>query len=147
MQMSRVLLKVFRLSPTALLPTKSHEAAGWDLYSDEEVEIYPQSRHPISTGLVVFPRFPWYFLKVEGRSGLAVNHGLFCPCGVIDPDYRGELKAVLANSGSAPVLIKKGQKIAQFLVLPLLESSLVEIPSLEKETPTERGSKGFGSSG
>lgn len=145
--MSDVAIMCYKMSIDAMLPEKNYEAAGWDLFSNEDVEIYPENRHPISTGLVVFPEKMGYFLKIEARSGLAVNHGIFCPCGVIDPDYRGELKVVLANSGSRPIQIKKGQKIAQFLVLPLLRTDIIEISSLNTATATERGSKGFGSSG
>lgn len=135
---------VKKLSPDAKLPTKAHDAVGWDLYTVESFELYPQRHKAFSTGLVVYPTWRGQFIQVVSRSGLAVKHGLTVLCGIIDPDYRGELKVVLANTSTEPVLIKYGDKIAQFLVLPKLDTEILEVDEIDA---TERGSKGFGSSG
>jgi dUTP pyrophosphatase len=85
-------------------------------------------------------------VQVRPRSGLALKNGITClnTPGTIDSDYRGEVKIILANLGSEPFEVKRGERIAQLVPAPVLRAELVEVRELAE---TERGSGGFGSTG
>jgi dUTP pyrophosphatase len=121
------------------------DAAGVDLQSSECVSIKPGERALVSTGL--FLEIPSGFMgQVCPRSGLAVKYGvtvLNAP-GIIDADYRGEVKVVLINLGQTEYLLNKGDRIAQLIFSPSLRGSLIEREELSQ---TERGEAGFGSTG
>ena len=137
-------IAVKKLSQSAILPTKAHVSdVGWDLYSDENAVIYPESSVVISTGIAVaLPNT--YFAKIFDRSGNAANRGFHILAGVIDTDYTGEIKVVVFNYTNQPVHIRQGQKIAQMVLLPNIYS---EIKMVDELPETERNIKGFGSSG
>jgi dUTP pyrophosphatase len=137
-------LCVKRLVQDATLPTRgSSGAVGYDLYSIDEVVVSPSQRALVGTGVAVILPMNVYG-RVAPRSGLAVKHGIQVGAGVVDPDYRGEIKVVIFNQGDRDFVIKKGDRIAQ-LVLERCETPDVrEIESLDE---TDRGSGGFGSTG
>jgi dUTP pyrophosphatase len=141
---STPVLKVKKLNPEALLPVrKRHGDAGLDLYSVQEVVLRPGEFKAVPTGIAV--EIPsGYFGLIKDRSGLAAKHGLHCLAGVVDSNYRGEVKVVLINLGPEAVKLEKHSRIAQLLVIPYLEASVVEVEELNE---TERGTNGFGSSG
>ena len=87
-----------------------------------------------------------YEVQVRPRSGLALKHGITClnTPGTIDSDYRGEVKVILANLGSEPFEIRRGERIAQLVPAPVLASSFREVEALDG---TSRGAGGFGSTG
>ena len=84
--------------------------------------------------------------QVRPRSGLALRHGVTVPNspGTIDADYRGELMVLLANLGSDPVVIRRGERIAQLVIAPVVQARFELVADLED---TERGEGGFGSTG
>ncbi|RTZ58846.1 MAG: dUTP diphosphatase [Gammaproteobacteria bacterium] len=137
-------LKVKKLREDALLPVRKRRGdAGLDLYSVEEVVLKPGEWKAVSTGIAVeIPQ--GYFGLVKDRSGLALKHALHCLAGVIDENYRGEIKVVLINLGDKEVRLEKHSRIAQLLIIPYLET---EVEEVEELSDTERGEKGFGSSG
>ena len=124
-------------------------AAGMDLLAavapGAPLTIAPRERILVPTGLAI--SLPEGFeAQIRPRSGLALTHGvtvLNAP-GTIDCDYRGEIGVILANHGSAPFEIKRGDRIAQLVVAPVVAAELVEVESLEESA---RGSRGFGSTG
>ena len=129
---------------TTTAPGKgSSMAAGRDLAADKDYIIPTGERAAIGTGLRLSLPAGWYG-KIEGRSGLAFKHGIFTFGGVIDSDYRGEIKALLANSGTEPFVIKKGDRIAQIIIQPHWNGTFQKVDQL---SPTGRGVSGFGSSG
>ena len=141
-------IKVKKLTPEAVMPTLgSRFAAGADLYSAEngDVVIAPGETKFIGTGLAVeIPE--GYVGLVYARSGLACKRGL-APAnkvGVIDSDYRGEIKVTLLNHGKEPQTLEKGERIAQMVIAPYLSVSYEEADEL---SDTERGEGGFGSTG
>jgi dUTP pyrophosphatase len=85
-------------------------------------------------------------VQVRPRSGLALKHGITClnTPGTIDSDYRGEVKVILANLGSEPFVIKRGDRIAQLVPAPVQRAAFAEVASLDE---TDRGAGGFGSTG
>jgi dUTP pyrophosphatase len=124
-------------------------AAGLDLLAalpdDAPVTIAPGTRAMIPTGLkIALPQDTE--AQVRPRSGLAARHGvtvLNTP-GTIDADYRGEISVILINLGNAPFVIRRGERIAQLVVAPVLRAELRRVATLD-DTP--RGGGGFGSTG
>jgi len=162
-------LRVERIHENAKLPTKSYDfAAGYDLYvvsSDNQGWWQPTSKyakiHTFMPGTrVVFHtgikiELPSETIYIQGiphkyhafiwdRSGLSAKNGIHRFAGVIDNDYRGEWMICLQNTSTEAFRINEGDKIAQF-VINLVPS--IEITEIEKVNETNRGSKGFGSSG
>ena len=145
------MLPVRLLSSRAKLPTRGTKgSAGLDLYADIDpnelsngVNIYPQETKAVSTGLSV--EIPIGFLGyIVSRSGLAIRYSIGILCGVIDSDYRGELSVIVHNHGKNVVHFNHGDKIAQLVILPYIHLVPFKLDSL---TDTERGDKGFGSTG
>ncbi|MDE1916378.1 MAG: dUTP diphosphatase [Sphingomonadales bacterium] len=120
-------------------------AAGMDVVSAEDVTIAPGARYAVATGLAV--AIPHGFeIQVRPRSGLALKHGITVPNapGTIDSDYRGEVKAILINHGTEPFEIRRGDRVAQLVVAPVVLGSWMEVAELNA---TARGEGGFGSTG
>ena len=130
------------------LPVPSYAtdgAAGLDVVAAEELTLAPGERRAVATGFAIaIP--PGYEVLVRPRSGLALKHGITClnTPGTIDEDYRGEVKVILANLGSEPFAVKRGERIAQLVPAPVLKASFREVIQLGDTT---RGSGGFGSTG
>lgn len=120
-------------------------SAGCDLISSEEITIPPGRWSSVSTGLhLEIPK--GYFAQVCPRSGVAFKHGvtvLNSP-GIIDSDYRGEVKVILINHNSLRYTVKKGDRIAQLVFLPFAQADMRRV---EYFSTTERGEGGFGSTG
>lgn len=132
-------------------PTRAHAGdAGLDLYSPEDVLIYPGTKEFIDAKVAVaIPE--GYVGLIMDRSSLA-KKGLKIPGGVIDSGYRGSMGVILVNMNSevmglsgAPVAIKKGDRIAQLLVVPIAVPTVRLVTSFEGDTT--RGEGGFGSTG
>ena len=140
-------MKIKRLKDNAIVPTKgSQHAAGYDLYSTETVTIRPHETVLIGTGWAM--EFPiGYFGAIFARSGLATKEGLRpANCvGVIDSDYRGEVKVALHNDSNDLRTIAKGDRIAQLIIMDYyFVSDFEEVNIL---IDTSRGEGGFGSTG
>ena len=141
-------IRVKKLSPNAILPTYgSAEAAGADLYAclDAPVTVAPGETAWIPTGLALEVPKGCAGL-VYARSSLGVKRGL-APAnkvGVVDSDYRGQIHVVLLNHGKTEQTIQHGERIAQFLITPVLTPAYEEADEL---TDTSRGAGGFGSTG
>jgi dUTP pyrophosphatase len=132
-----------RVDGTGTLPDYATEgAAGADLRAAEAVTLAPGARAAVATGLSIeIP--PGQVGLVWPRSGLAVRQGIDTLAGVIDSDYRGEVKVVLVNHGTEPVAIAPGDRIAQLLVQPVARVRFTRAAL----APTGRGAGGFGSTG
>ncbi len=123
----------------------THGAAGLDVVAAEDLKLAPGQRHAVATGFsIAIP--PGYEVQVRPRSGLALKHGITClnTPGTIDEDYRGELKVILANLGSEPFEVRRGERIAQLVPAPVLKAQFREVAELSE---TRRGAGGFGSTG
>lgn len=136
-------IQILRLSPEATLPTRAHvDDAGMDLYNLEEASIAPQAGKVLRTGIAM--AIPQGFVGlVADRSSMA-KKGLKIAGGIIDAGYRGEVHIVLWNIGTEGVELKRGDRIAQMMVIPVATPAVVEVKELDQ---TARGVKGFGSSG
>jgi dUTP pyrophosphatase len=142
-----MLLRIKRLDPTVSLPeAATGGAAGFDLAAATDVEIPPQQIRLVGTGLVIAVP-DGYFLGIFARSSTPLKRGLMVAngVGVLDADYCGpadEVKVQVINVTDAPVVVKRGDRIAQGIVLPAPRIRWQEVDELERPT---RG--GFGSTG
>lgn len=143
------MIKFKLLREGAVLPKYATEgSAGLDLVFAPSngfgtVELEPGIRAAFETGLAV--AIPYgYCGVIMPRSGLAVNFGLDKMAGLIDADYRGEIKVVLINHGKDTAYIRPGERIAQMIIIPVYMTHVVEAFEL---TPSGRGNGGFGSTG
>ena len=141
-------VRIKRLAGAEDLPLPAYEtagAAGMDLRANMDAVLPAGDRLLMPTGIAI--ALPDHFeAQVRPRSGLAVKHGitvLNAP-GTIDSDYRGEIKVPLINHGQEPFVIKRGDRIAQMVIAPVLQVKLEEMSELDE---TARGAGGFGSSG
>lgn len=139
-------IKIKKLDPKAVIPTRgSDAAAGVDLHAPKALVLHPNSNGVVSTGLAV--EIPdGYFGAIFARSGMATRKGLRpANCvGVIDSDYRGEIKVVLHNDSDIIRPVQEGDRIAQLVILPY---EPIEFDEVEELNNTERGVGGFGSTG
>lgn len=161
--MSMPTIKVRRLTPSAILPTKGHvDDLAWDIYSDkvrpsDSSHFFPngpgvddQGRYSIPpgytclvpTGIAVQPPDGYGFVLRE-RSSQA-RAGVHVQAGVVDPGYTGEWLVVLHNAGRVYAEFKPGDRVAQAILVPLVPAVVEEVQELNETT---RGSGGFGSTG
>lgn len=131
------------LDDGAYMPTRAHSMdAGLDLYSPVDVMIKPQASAVIDTGVhVELPPGSVGFLK--SKSGLNVRHGILGE-GVIDAGYIGSIRVKLYNHSGETYKIRRGDKITQLVILPVILPELEQVEMLED---TDRGANGFGSTG
>lgn len=136
--------KVKLLHPDAKAPAYAHDGdAGMDVYSAEDYTLQPGERHTFKLGFSA--EFDvGHVCLVWDRSGLAAKQGLTNLAGVIDAGYRGEYGVVVLNTSSAPVSVKKGDRIAQLLIQPVQR---VDVQVVQELSDTSRQSGGFGSTG
>ncbi len=143
---ARFVVRLKRLHPEARLPRYEHPGdSGADLFSVADLTLAPLERAAVPTGLAA--EVPdGYELQVRPKSGLALASGITVlnTPGTVDAGYRGEIRVILVNLGSEPYEVRKGQKIAQLVVAPVIRAELTEVADL---SPTERGAGGFGSTG
>jgi len=158
-----------KLTKTAQIPTKAHLTdAGMDFYADENIVIPKGSKEVVPTGLAlemkwdVIDNFELFYnmenvlkafiknnfipyLKIHSRSGLSLKQDIEVGAGVIDYDYRGEIKIILYNhSLHNDFIIHKGDKIAQGIVYILPKVNIIKVNDIIE---TVRGENGFGSTG
>ena len=145
-----IVVPLIRVRPHDDLPLPRYmtaEAAGLDLMAavDDDVILAPLARALVPSGIAIaLPR--GYEAQVRPRSGLARDHGvtvLNAP-GTIDADYRGEISVLLANLGAVPFMVRRGIRIAQLVVAPVMRVSWSEVESLPESV---RASGGFGHTG
>ncbi len=145
-------IAVVRLPHAEGLPLPAYEtpgSAGMDLRAavpeTVPLTLRPGARALVLTGLsMAIPQ--GFEVQVRPRSGLAAKHGVTClnTPGTIDSDFRGEVKVILINLGEEDFVIRRGERIAQMIVAPVVQAAWREIDSLDE---TARGSGGFGSTG
>ncbi len=147
-----VSVRLRRLPHAGDLPLPVYEttgSAGMDLRAavpeEAPITLQPGARALIPAGFAIgLPE--GYEAQVRPRSGLALKHGVTClnSPGTIDSDYRGEVGVILINHGAEPFVIQRGERIAQMIVSPVVQSSWIEVETLDE---TARGAGGFGSTG
>lgn len=131
------------LDPGAFMPEYAHETdAGADLRSPVDAVIWPHDSVTIDTG--VHAEIPSGMVgMLKSKSGLNVNHDITSE-GVIDSGYTGSIRVKLYNNGPTKYFVKRGDKIAQLVILLFVSAPFEQVNSLDE---TERGNGGFGSTG
>jgi dUTP pyrophosphatase len=144
-------MKLYKLTERATIPRRSSEgAAGFDLFPLRCHYIEPGERELIPTGIACQLRPGWYG-RIAPRSGLAVKHGIDVLAGVIDSDYRGEIKVLLQNHGDLLVELQPHFAMAQIIFEPCWYQNVEVVSDPEKTlvadlaASTKRGTSGFGS--
>jgi dUTP pyrophosphatase len=132
------------VSPKYNYPTDS----GFDLYSTEDVVIEPFGRALIPTGLS-FDIKEGTEIQVRSKSGLALNQGLFVlnSPGTVDAGYTGEVKVIIFNTNNQSFTVKKGMKVAQAVVCPIIPPTWLNIEEVNEIKSKDRNANGFGSTG
>ncbi len=139
------MLKVKLLSEAARLPHCGRPGdAGMDLYSPVDITVPANGHRQIKLGIAIeLP--PYTFGMISERSGDAIKYGLHSIGNIIDQNYRGEISAILYNSSSERIEFKVGDRIAQLLVLPLVQALVVE--QVTELSESNRGEQAHHSSG
>ena len=148
-QQKKQTIKFKKLNEDAVVPKYAYELdSGFDLYSVEKFVVPPFGRVLIPTGLS-FDLPEGYEIQVRTKSGLAVNLGLMVSNspGTVDRGYLGEIKVPLFNMNNNSLTIEKGMKVAQAVLCPVVCGKFVEFEQLNDLGTSERGDKGFGSTG
>lgn len=141
--MSTDYLRVKLLTATSIKPRRATSgSAGYDISSNESVVIVPGTRALIGTGISVEVS-PHYYIRIAPRSGLSTKC-IDLAAGVVDSDYRGELKVLLVNNSRQNFNILPGERIAQLIVERIITP---EIEVVDTHISTVRGDGGFGSTG
>lgn len=144
-------IKIKKLHPDAIIPKyQTSGSAGFDIHIIEDVEIYPGETKILKTGLS-FEIPEGYELQIVPRSGVSAKTKIRVSNspGTVDSDFRGEVGIIVDNidyleKDNIPHTIKKGERIAQGKITPVVQANFVETDELNQ---TERGAKGFGSTG
>lgn len=148
--MKKLTIPIFQHPIGADLPLPfyaTESSAGMDLYAavPGTIAILPHNREKVSTGIsIALPA--GYEAQIRSRSGLAMKDGIIVlnAPGTIDADYRGEIFVVLYNASDELFLLKRGMRIAQMVIAPVVQ---VQWHRIEKLSLTKRGANGFGSTG
>ena len=144
-----VTIKFVKTHEAAVLPKFNHDDpyvgdSGLDLTAVEEVTVPTGGWAIAPVGLKLGYITPGYWIRVEGRSGVGFKKHIFPHFGIIDNPYRGDMGVKLYNFGKADYTVKAGDKIAQLIIYPLIQAN---INWADEVSETNRGEKGFGSSG
>ena len=138
------ILRVELMNQDAQMPVRgSEKSAGYDLFSAVDVTIPKRGKQLVSTGIKIMLPENCYG-RIAPRSGLAVKHALDVGAGVVDEDYRGEIKVVMFNLSDEDFLVTKGMRIAQLVCERIWYPSIEKVDSVDE---TKRGEGGFGSTG
>ena len=143
-QKNKEALQIVRLTKTTKMPIKkSRNSAGYILYSDEEIKIPKKSKKLISTGLKM--KIPnHHYGRITNLNSLSENNFLKIGAGVVDSDYRGEVKVLIFNFSEEDFFARKGDEIAQIIFKEIFRGGVEKVEKLED---SERGIGGFGSTG
>jgi dUTP pyrophosphatase len=143
--MEELKLLFVKTHPDAILPKSNFPTdTGYDVCSVETIVIPAKGSAQVNVGLQ-FAYIPMgYWVRVESRSGLSFKSNILAHPGIIDSTYRGNAGVLLYNHGSVDYIVKKGDKIAQFAIYEL---NKMNVEFTEEVQSTDRGEKGFGSSG
>ena len=145
----KVKLSIKKIHDDAIIPNFAYETdSGFDIHSISDYVIQPLNRCLVSTGLVIdIPEN--HEIQIRSKSGLAINQGIFVlnSPGTVDQGYTGEIKVILFNTNNEEFVIKKGMKIAQAVLCPVVCGKWVNIESVSEIESKDRSDKGFGSTG
>lgn len=143
-EQNKLYLEVKKLSKDVSLPEYILSSdVGLDLKANETISLLPMEQKAVKTGIAI--KIPDKHVGlIRDRAGIITKMSVHTVAGTFDPAYRGEVSVLLVNLGDSEVEIEKGMRIAQMIILPISKVEIKEVKSLDV---TERGSRGFGSTG
>ena len=135
--------------PDAALPERNHKDittgdTGYDVTAVEDVVVPARGSALAPVGLKLGYVSPGFWIRIESRSGLQFKHSISAFPGILDNQYRGDMGIRLLNNSDIDYQVKKGDRVAQFVLYPLI---VADTKFVEEATESDRGEKGFGSSG
>lgn len=142
-------LEFVKTHPDAVLPERNHKDvatgdSGYDVTAVEDTLIPARSTAVVPVGLKLGNVPPGFWIRIESRSGLQFKHNISAFNGIIDNQYRGDMGVKLNNNSDIDYQVKKGDRVAQLVLYPLI---VADTKFVDTVTTSERGEKGFGSSG
>jgi len=145
-------LKFVKTHPDAVLPKRNHSDpifgdSGYDVTAVEDTVVPAKGAVVVPVGLKLGQLPPGFWIRIESRSGLQFKHSISAFNGIIDNNYRGDMGVRLINSSDVDYQVKKGDRVAQLVLYPLVAVEEKYVEFTDEATETERGEKGFGSSG
>ena len=145
-----VSIKYIKTHPLAVIPARKHENlangdTGYDVTAVEDTIIPARQSALVPTGLTLADMPPGIWVRIESRSGLAFKHNVHAFNGIIDNNYRGDLGVKLINHSDTDYQVKRGDRVAQLVLYPLVV--VIRSEWARSITDTDRGANGFGSSG
>ena len=145
-------LKFVKTHSDAVLPKRNHDDpifgdTGYDVTAVEDTLIPAHSAVVVPVGLKLGQVPPGFWIRIESRSGLQFKYNISAFNGIIDNNYRGDMGVRLINNSDVDYQVKKGDRVAQLVLYPLVAVTPENVLFTEEATATERGEKGFGSSG
>ena len=145
-------LKFVKTHPDAVLPKRNHNDpifgdSGYDVTAVEDAVVPARGAVIVPVGLKLAQLPPGFWIRIESRSGLQFKHNISAFNGIIDNNYRGDMGVRLINNSDTDYQVKKGDRIAQLVLYPLVAVTEENVIFTDEVTETERGEKGFGSSG
>jgi len=145
-------LKFVKTHPDAVLPKRNHNDpifgdSGYDVTAVEDTVVPARGAVVVPVGLKLGQLPPGFWIRIESRSGLQFKHSISAFNGIIDNNYRGDMGVRLINSSDVDYQVKKGDRVAQLVLYPLVAVEEKYVEFADEATETERGEKGFGSSG
>jgi dUTP pyrophosphatase len=141
-------VKVKLLSENGNIPTKGTPyAAGFDLYAAESATVHRLGRKLVKTNISLeIPE--GFYGRIAPRSGLALKSGIDIMAGVVDSDYRGDIGVIMYNTdNNVDFNVNIGDKIAQIIIEPYLNTTMSEVSNADQLSATARGEKGYGHTG
>jgi dUTP pyrophosphatase len=138
--------------PDAVLPVRNHKDpvfgdSGYDVTAVEDTLIPARGANIVPVGLKLAQVPPGFWIRIESRSGLQFKHNISAFNGIIDNGYRGDMGVRLINSSNTDYQVKKGDRIAQLVLYPLIVVTEENVQFVTEATDSTRGENGFGSSG
>ena len=147
--MENIKIDFVKTHPKAKLPTRAHEDVktgdtGYDMFVAETQTINPGQSAIVNVGLQVAYITPGYWFRIQPKSGLGFKHEIHPFEGTIDNPYRGQLGVKIYNKSNKVYTFEEGDKVAQLVLYPLIVAEMGWLDGIEA---TDRGEKGFGSTG
>ena len=145
-------LKFVKTHPDAVLPKRNHDDpvfgdSGYDVTAVEQTTIPANGAAIVPIGLKLGQVPPGFWIRIESRSGLQFKHNISAFNGIIDNNYRGDMGVRLINNSNTDYVVNKGDRVAQLVLYPLVAVTSENVVFTDEATQTDRGEKGFGSSG
>jgi len=142
-------LSFVKTHPDAILPERNHKDpltgdTGYDVTAVEDITVPAREAVVVPVGLKLGYLTPGFWIRIESRSGLQFKHNISAFNGIIDNQYRGDLGVRLINGSDYDYHVKKGDRVGQLVIYPLC---VAETKFIDEAVTSERGEKGFGSSG